>query len=216
MSDTEELLVVSDDNFDPTPRLRAFAENTGDGCHWGVTDWYPELEAAIIQALEAGVEFTTGWYGCKKEIHSACISVKDGEAHVEVSAGMDDTCDLVDTAVWKVFGGNAYAGSGFEAAKKHFQEIGEPKADEEIEKIFEQIEENSNSTGVTFGDENYANASGTCEANLTALTSKLNELMDEAEGQLDEMYEGLVSICRSWFNLPDPEELETEETEEEE
>lgn len=45
----------------------------GDGSHWGLTDWYPENEAALKAALDAREPFDTGWYSSKKEIACARI-----------------------------------------------------------------------------------------------------------------------------------------------
>ena len=62
-----------------------------DGAHCGLTDWYPPLEAAITAALARGKGYawTTGWYGSKKEIASACITQRNGEITVEVSVSDD-------------------------------------------------------------------------------------------------------------------------------
>lgn len=62
-----------------------------DGAHCGLTDWYPELEAAIAAALARGKGYawTTGWYSSKKEIASACIGQSGGEITVEVSVSDD-------------------------------------------------------------------------------------------------------------------------------
>lgn len=62
-----------------------------DGAHCGLTDWYPELEAAITAALARGNDYawTTGWYSSKKEVASACIGQSGGEITVEVSVSDD-------------------------------------------------------------------------------------------------------------------------------
>lgn len=62
-----------------------------DGAKWGVSDWYDDLEAAIKSALARGKSYawTTGWYGSKKEIASACITQRDGEITVRVSVSDD-------------------------------------------------------------------------------------------------------------------------------
>jgi len=62
-----------------------------DGSHWGLTDWYPEIEAGIRKALRRGkqAEWTTGWYGSKKEIASANITHCDGEILIEASVSDD-------------------------------------------------------------------------------------------------------------------------------
>lgn len=63
----------------------------GDGSKWGVSDWYESLEAAITAALARGKGYawTTGWYGSKKEIASACVTQRGGEITVEVSVSDD-------------------------------------------------------------------------------------------------------------------------------
>lgn len=63
-----------------------------DGAHCGLTDWYPELEAAIVEALARGKRapaWTTDWYGSKKEIASARITCAVGQITVEVSVSDD-------------------------------------------------------------------------------------------------------------------------------
>lgn len=67
----------------------------GDGSKWGVSDWYETLEAAITAALARGKGYawTTGWYGSKKEIASACVSQRDGEITVRVSVSDDFDTD---------------------------------------------------------------------------------------------------------------------------
>ena len=62
----------------------------GDGAHWGLTDWYPEKEAALRAAFESGEPFDTGWYGSKKEIASARIRMENGTLKIEVSVSDDD------------------------------------------------------------------------------------------------------------------------------
>lgn len=62
-----------------------------DGAHCGLTDWYPEIELGIQCALRRGrdTEWTTGWYGSKKEIASACIIHADRQIQVQVSVSDD-------------------------------------------------------------------------------------------------------------------------------
>lgn len=64
-----------------------------NGAHWGVSDWYPEIEAGIKEALAKGTghNWTTGWYGSKKEIASARITHKNGVIVCE--AGVSDDFD---------------------------------------------------------------------------------------------------------------------------
>jgi hypothetical protein len=73
-------------------KLEAFQH--GDGAHCGLSDWYPEKEAALAAALADGAPFDTGWYSSKKEIASARIYSLDGKfIQVEASVSDDfDTC----------------------------------------------------------------------------------------------------------------------------
>jgi len=71
-----------------TEILEAFKRG-GDGAHRGLSDWYPEKEKALAEALASGQPFDTGWYGSKHEIASARI-YSDGQAvWVEVSVSDD-------------------------------------------------------------------------------------------------------------------------------
>ena len=65
----------------------------GDGAHCGLADWYPKIEKGIVAALAEGEPFTTGWYGSKKAVASACISGDGENINVEarVSNDFDDT-----------------------------------------------------------------------------------------------------------------------------
>lgn len=68
--------------------LEAFQR--GDGAHRGLSDWYPDNEAALKAALDARQPFDTGWYGSKHEIASARIWSNEGELiHVDVSVSDD-------------------------------------------------------------------------------------------------------------------------------
>jgi hypothetical protein len=65
---------------------------SGDGAHRGLSDWYPEKEAALKSALAAHLPFDTGWYGSKHEIASARIFSLDGVT-VQVEASVSDDFD---------------------------------------------------------------------------------------------------------------------------
>lgn len=73
-----------------------FAKLSGsNGAHCGLTDFYPEHEAALQKALKKRKPFE-GWYSSKKEIASARIWSEDGvKIKVEVSVSDDfDTIGL--------------------------------------------------------------------------------------------------------------------------
>jgi len=77
--------------------LEAF--KSGDGAHCGLTDIYPDKEAALVAALASGKPFDTGWYASKKEIATARVW-SDGEyVHCEVSVSDDFDTDGMGSAM---------------------------------------------------------------------------------------------------------------------
>lgn len=82
---------VEPHNVDAIEPAEQLPQTWNDGSKWGVSDWYDDLEAAITAALARGngYAWTTGWYGSKKEIASACITQRDGEITVRVSVSDD-------------------------------------------------------------------------------------------------------------------------------
>jgi len=98
-------------------QLEAF--KSGDGAHCGLTDWYPDKEIALQEALNNKIDFTTGWYASKKEIASANITAVNDEISIEVSVSDDfDTIgccceqiphttdlELIRTAIYKIWDG---------------------------------------------------------------------------------------------------------------
>lgn len=82
----------------------------GDGAHRGLSDWYPNKEAALALALKSKQPFDTRWYGSKHEIASARIHSTNGkQIEVEVSVSDDfdtpgngrTTCDATISAIRK-------------------------------------------------------------------------------------------------------------------
>ena len=70
---------------------------------WGISDFYDDSEAILREALASEEDFTTGWFGCKKEIHYAEITREDGELKLTVSVHCDDlweSDDLIYDALW--------------------------------------------------------------------------------------------------------------------
>lgn len=81
------------------------AEKSGEyASKWGLTDFYPEAEEILREALASGEDFETDWFGCKKEIRYARITGSQNEITIEVSAHMDDlweSDDLIYDALWE-------------------------------------------------------------------------------------------------------------------
>ena len=73
-------------------QLAAFTR--GDGSHRGLSDWYLRGELALVVALMQPQEstWTTGWYGSKHEIASACIA-NQGDGSLRIEASVSDDFD---------------------------------------------------------------------------------------------------------------------------
>lgn len=74
-----------------------------DASKWGLTDFYEESEMKLKEALESGEDFTTGWFGCKKEIRYAKYERCGDEFTISVCCHMDDLWeedDLIYDALW--------------------------------------------------------------------------------------------------------------------
>jgi hypothetical protein len=68
-------------------RLEAF-EN-GDGAKWGISDLYDDKAKALTKALKSKKDFTTGWFGSKKEIVSGNVTRTGDVLSVKVSVSDD-------------------------------------------------------------------------------------------------------------------------------
>ena len=70
---------------------------------WGLTDFYQESYDKLVSAIASGEDFTTGWFGCKKEIRYGKYTKEDGEFRIEVDCCMDDlweSDELIYDALW--------------------------------------------------------------------------------------------------------------------
>lgn len=78
-----------DTNSDKIKKL----EISGDGAHRGLADWYPGVEAQIVDALKEKKSFTTGWYGSKHEIANAKITYSADQEELLVEVSVSDDFD---------------------------------------------------------------------------------------------------------------------------
>ena len=63
---------------------------------WGLADLYPESRKMLAEALSDSLEFSTEWFGCKKEINYAKVERRNGAVYVSVCCCMDDLFDSDD------------------------------------------------------------------------------------------------------------------------
>ena len=70
-----------------------------DGTKWGPTDFYPAVRQQLVEAFSSGLDWDTGWMGCKKEILSSRFSREGNVVTAQVSVSDDlDTDGLGEAA----------------------------------------------------------------------------------------------------------------------
>jgi hypothetical protein len=171
---TEDWLEISQDPIN-------FTYEGYDAAHCGPSDFYEAFEQALIESLQSGEPFCTGWWSVKKELVTFCITRGREKCWVKVSQAMDSALDgLIDTAIWA-------------AAKKHgrepacgydWLEKNGYHAQAEVHEIFNGYLEGQ--------DEFYEEAELCCDPTMEGIVEaleKANELTDEA---LKDIYDRLV------------------------
>ena len=98
--------------------MKTIEQSSAYGAHWGLTDLYDEEAKNLRVAVESGEDFEFD-YGCKKEIRYANITREGGDLTVTCRAYIDELPELTDTVIWRAFGGNDYADSGYHAIAKY-------------------------------------------------------------------------------------------------
>lgn len=171
----------------PQVPFMVFASLHGDGAHCGITDFYDEHAKSVKEAVRSGMAFDTGWYSTKKEIQSGRIrrQVKNGPISVEVSVEMDEDADLVDTAMWRAAGGNAYAGSGTDALDN--LGLDEEAADALIERLADETTGQSSESNFRLLH---------WKSGYDRICQALNELVAECDNTLESVFEGVVEMCK--------------------
>jgi hypothetical protein len=73
-------IVVTTTKAEPKKEMKNILDGvkSGDGAHCGLTDRYPDIEAALESALATTDAWTTGWYSSKKAI-ATCRITRVGE-----------------------------------------------------------------------------------------------------------------------------------------
>jgi hypothetical protein len=146
---------------------------------WGLSDFYEESKAKLVDALNSGEDFDTGWWGCKKEIRYARIVREDGKITVEVSAHMDDLweqTDLIYDALWE---------------ERHTEE---ELPDEIIDSIRDEAME------LRIDDSSSAKGTIPADALLCNVVSLINKLEVEAESKNTDMYTRLRGIVAEHYD----------------
>ena len=154
--------------------------------HWGLTDFYEESNAKLVNVLNSGEDFDTGWFGCKKEINYARIC-RDGDTLiVQVSAHMDDLWeedDLIYDALWE-----------------------ECHTEEELpECILESIRDEAIDVGIDERSE--AEETLPADASFEDILAVIERLEGEAMNSNTEMYKQLRAIVKAHYEYMKGEKI---------
>lgn len=149
--------------------------------HWGLTDFYEQSKQKLMDALNSGEEFDTGWFGCKKEIRYARICREDGHITVEVSCHMDDLYDeggpdLIYDALWE---------------ERHTEE---ELPDDIIDYIIDEA------IDVQIDDRTDVSETLPADASFDDIVAVIDRLEDEAESTNTDMYTQLRVIVAEHYD----------------
>jgi len=155
---------------------------------WGLTDFYPESEAKLKEALASGEDFTTGWFGCEKEIRYAEYT-RDAEAMtVKVSCVMDDLWESNDL-IWDAW----------------YETYHEDPEDELPHEIIDSIRDAAIDAGINDGTD--IERTLPREAGLEDIVKATRDLEAEAEANNHRMFSDLVDIVKAhWEYMPEEKE----------
>jgi hypothetical protein len=168
------------------------------GSHCGLTDLYPEHEAALREVLESGEDFKASW-GAKKEIHYATVTREFGKIQVLCRADIDEIEDLADTCLWVAAGGNEVCDSGYDFILKHHNlDRHDPKdleaADQIMEGVVSWIED-------IYQESFYAEAALPSAATFEQVMSAVDSCGDTADSRANEAYEAMVEEVRAYLEI---------------
>lgn len=146
--------------------------------HWGLTDLYPENEKTLKEWLASGKDFTTTWWGSKKEIMSAKYEAEGDTLTVSVCQSIDDMWESDDLIYDAICGLNL----NWEPSKEAIEAI----RDEAIE----------------WGIEDSATASVTIPRNSSyeEVMFAVIEAEDETGRILHEGYKDLKTIVQGYYD----------------
>lgn len=145
--------------------------------HWGLSDFYDDSKERLIEALASEGEFTTGWFGCKKEIEYGKIERLGWKLIVNVACHMDDlfdSDDLIYDALWTV------SGREFELPEDVIEEIRDWAIDcgiDDCTVLFEELQP---------------------DASFDDVVSCLDRLSAKANANNDRMYRELCECVKAY------------------
>ena len=167
------------------------------GSTWGITCFYDDCEEIFRKAVDSGEDFYAEW-GAKKECVRAEVERTEDTVKVKVEVSIDELSELMDTAVWRAFGGNDFAGSGFDAiCKLHDLDRANDKDFERAMEILEELED-----GVRDMYMEHFAVYETLPLNATfeQIVNILNKLEDEMQAESQRCYDDIVEYIRVWWD----------------
>lgn len=146
---------------------------------WGLTDLYPECEAKLRALLESGEDFETDWCGSKKELLSAQYERYRGKLYVTIQAWMDSLSDgdLIYDAAYDKFGSE------------------DVLTDDLLDEIYDYVID----SGIC-SDSVYVDDALDASASYEDLMTTVDRLSNEAEEELDRMYQALCDTVEAYVN----------------
>lgn len=171
--------------------LRPFECVTGDAAVWSVSDFREGAAEALQAALASKQAFDTGWYSVKKEIQSARIYRANlrGPIFIDVSAGMDEWPELVDSATWEA--GGKLSSDGFSTLTS--RGLTHQEAQQWLSATLNQACAYSE-----LGGDCTVNESGKIPWNSSfgKISEKLEELLKRCNTLLEAEYARIVELCK--------------------
>lgn len=173
--------------------MKTLFENECCAAAWGLSDFYKDCEEEIKTVWESGEDFTTD-YGCKKEIHYANIERRNGTTTVTARAYIDELMELIDTAIWRAYGGNDKSSGGYDAVSKIFNL--DPNTDED--KIHDRMQEIADSVCEMYEEGHEASSELPPGATWDQFVETLDRCETEAATKAEECYQAIVEAIK-WY-----------------
>jgi hypothetical protein len=174
------------------PEVLEITYDGDDAAKWGLSDFYEDIEPRVKDVWEdKDQNFKFSW-GCKKEIHYCEAERVDGTTTIEARAYIDELYDLVDTALWRAYGGSGKCSGGYDAvAKIHGLD---PRKDEG--KIHELMEECQGFAEETYEECHFGSAELDANATWDDFIRAIDEAETKAEKAAEANYQSVIEVMK--------------------
>lgn len=187
-----------DPAFDAAEEPEITEIDFGDGDYqakWGLSDFNEGDEAIIREAWDRpDFNFKADW-GCKKEIQYAHVERVDGVTTIRATACVDELHDLIDTCIWKDYGGNDKCNSGWDAVCRIFNL--NPNTDDEIG--YEKFDEICEALAECYEEYHEAQVELPVGATWDDFINGIDEASTKAEAHAEECFKSLVESVKRYM-----------------